>query len=37
MHSFLLTILLLPMSEPVSQDTELVKAWLKVSQKHAED
>ena len=37
MHSFLLTILLLPMSEPVSQDTELVKAWLKVSQRHAED
>lgn len=37
MNALLLTILLLPMADPVSQDAELVKAWLKVSQKHADD
>lgn len=37
MHALLLTILLLPTADPVPQDTALVKAWLKVSQKHAED
>ena len=37
MNALLLTIMLLPMADPVSQDEELVKAWLKVSQKHAED
>lgn len=37
MNALLLTILLLPMADPVSQDAELVKAWLKVSQKHAAD
>lgn len=33
---FLLT-LLIPGAEPTSQETELVKAWLMVGQKHAED
>ncbi len=37
MHALLLTILLLPTADPVSEETALVKAWLKVSQKHAED
>ena len=37
MTALLLTILLLPAADPVQQDAELIKAWLKVSQKHAED
>ena len=37
MHALLLTILLFPTADPVPQDTELIKAWLKISQKHAED
>ncbi len=37
MTVLLLLMLMLPAADPVPQDAELVKAWLKVSLKHAQD